>query len=90
MYVSISKNVAIGDIDETIEVDKADNDINIHLNGLYLAFTPKEWDELVVEVARKRGLDVSEQPFTGATVVTIPGDPLGGGNYDGQQPEEAT
>jgi hypothetical protein len=50
--------------------------VNLHFDRIYLAFDLAEWDALVLAVAEKRGLDVSEQPFSGATIVTVPKEEL--------------
>jgi hypothetical protein len=55
--------------DEMINVD--DGDVNLHLAGIYLAFTPEEWDALVLRVAKARGLLVIEQPFSSVTLVPV-------------------
>jgi hypothetical protein len=90
MYANITHIISITDWSERVEVDHDDlGRIHLHLPEVYLSFQPDEWDALVIEVARLRGL-TSEHPFTGDTLVSIPGDPLTGPNYGGQQPEEAT
>jgi hypothetical protein len=76
VYFSTNKRIDLTETVIVFEPSEDDEDVNIHLNGLYLAFSPEEWDKLVIEVAKARGLDVSEQPFSGDTIVTIPKEEL--------------
>jgi hypothetical protein len=73
MYYSTSARINDEHL-PTIEIEPGQ--INLHFDRIYLAFTPEEWDALVRAVAKARGLDVSEQPFSGDTIVTIPKEEL--------------
>jgi hypothetical protein len=71
MYVSMSKAPEIrGDEEITIEHNEDGEYINLHL-GVYIAMPAKEWDALVLRVAKARGLLVIEQPFSSVTLVPV-------------------
>jgi hypothetical protein len=70
MYVSTSQS--IDTFATVVEHDEDDDNVNIHLDGLYLSLTRDEFNALVAAGAKAYGYDVNQHPFSGDTLVTIP------------------